>query len=196
MSKKRQLLIDTALELFYRNGVNSIGINEILKTSGVAKRTLYTDFESKEALVLAALEQRHKVFIDWLEAKLQGATSDQQLIDNLFRALASWFNSAEPSLGDFRGCFFINTSAEFSDTSGEVSRFCHQHKQQVRQLIQKHMNNQDPLLLDSICVLKEGAITTAYMSGKGDSVVSQCLDILMIIYNNSQQQSHHKSIND
>lgn len=35
MSKKRQLLIETALDLFYRHGINSIGINEILKVSGL-----------------------------------------------------------------------------------------------------------------------------------------------------------------
>ncbi|MDF4603837.1 TetR/AcrR family transcriptional regulator, partial [Vibrio parahaemolyticus] len=55
MNKKKQLLIDTALSLFYKQGINSIGINEVLKVSGVAKRTLYSHFESKEALILAAL---------------------------------------------------------------------------------------------------------------------------------------------
>ena len=70
MNKKSELLIDTALALFYTKGINSIGINEILKTSGVAKRTLYSHFESKEALILAALNQRHKKFITWLAEQL------------------------------------------------------------------------------------------------------------------------------
>ena len=70
MNKKRALLIDTALALFYTKGINSIGINEILKTSGVAKRTLYSHFASKEALVLAALKQRHENFITWLERQI------------------------------------------------------------------------------------------------------------------------------
>lgn len=178
MSKKRQILIDTALELFYRNGINSIGINEILKSSGVAKRTLYTDFDSKEALILAALHQRHERFIDWLESKLSDSDSDTDIIQNLFNALANWFDNQEPTLGDFRGCFFINTSAEFSDTDSEISRFCNQHKQQVRRVIQRHLHSKDPLLLESICVLKEGAITTAYMSGDSHTVIKHCLEIL------------------
>ncbi|HFG1889890.1 TPA: TetR/AcrR family transcriptional regulator, partial [Vibrio cholerae] len=49
MNPKRQLLIDTALNLFYKNGINSIGINEVISVSGIAKRTLYSHFESKEA---------------------------------------------------------------------------------------------------------------------------------------------------
>ena len=181
MSKKRQILIDTALDLFYRNGINSIGINEILKSSGVAKRTLYNDFDSKEALILAALHQRHERFIEWLESKLSDSNSDSNLIQNLFNALASWFDNQEPALGDFRGCFFINTSAEFSDSDSEISRFCNQHKQQVRKIIQRHLHNEDPLLLESICVLKEGAITTAYMSGDSHTVIKHCLDILEVL---------------
>ena len=52
MSNKRELLTKTALDLFYKNGINSVGINEILKVSGVAKKTLYNYFGSKEELVL------------------------------------------------------------------------------------------------------------------------------------------------
>ncbi|KJY81936.1 transcriptional regulator [Vibrio galatheae] len=187
MSKKRQILIDTALELFYRNGINSIGINEILKSSGVAKRTLYTDFDSKEALILAALHQRHERFIDWLENKLLDSQSDTQVIQNLFNALASWFDNQEPELGNFRGCFFINTSAEFSDTGSEISRFCYQHKQQVRSVIQRHLHNQDPLLLESICLLKEGAITTAYMSGDSHTVIKHCHEVSRVLQERLRQ---------
>ena len=78
MNQKRQLLIDTALDLFYQYGVNSIGINEILKVSGVAKKTLYSHFESKEALILATLEQRHVIFIEWLEEQLQRANVEEK----------------------------------------------------------------------------------------------------------------------
>ncbi|CAM3155981.1 TetR/AcrR family transcriptional regulator [Vibrio diazotrophicus] len=192
MSKKRQILVDTALELFYRNGINTIGINEILKSAGVAKRTLYTDFDSKEALILAALHQRHERFIDWLESKLSDSDSDARVIENLFNSLASWFDNQEPALGDFRGCFFINTSAEFSDTSCEISRFCNQHKLQVRQVIQRHLHSKDPILLESICVLKEGAITTAYMSGDNHTVIAHCLEILKVLQERLNQQVQSK----
>ncbi len=178
MSKKRQLLIDTALDLFYRNGINSIGINEILKSSGVAKRTLYMDFESKEALILAALRQRHDNFLEWLVNKLDGASSDADLIQRLFHALASWFENKEPQLGQFRGCFFINTSAEFGDPASHVFQFCSEHKRQVRQLVLQRLENKAPLLIDTICLLKEGAITSVYMNGNSSKVIKNSLDIL------------------
>ncbi|MGP8305317.1 TetR/AcrR family transcriptional regulator [Vibrio sp. YIC-376] len=178
MSKKRQLLVDTALSLFYTHGINSIGINEILSVSGVAKRTLYTHFASKEALVLAALQQRHDTFASWLEQKLAGATSDKELIHRLFSALASWFSSQEPQLGNFRGCFFINTSAEFSDLNSEVARFCGYHKEEVRQIIASHLTSNDSSLIDAICIMKEGAIVTAHVSGNGQEVATKCITIL------------------
>ena len=53
----------------------------------------------------------------------------------------SWFIGNEPELGDFRGCFFINTSAEFSDPKSEISCYCRYHKDQVRQLIKSKLTN-------------------------------------------------------
>lgn len=38
MDEKRRLLIDTAFQLFYEKGINSVGINEILTVSGIAKK--------------------------------------------------------------------------------------------------------------------------------------------------------------
>lgn len=82
MNNKRQILIDTALNLFYEKGINSIGINEILKVSGIAKKTLYYHFESKNALVLATLKQRNNTFIKWLEHILGDPKIDKEVVEN------------------------------------------------------------------------------------------------------------------
>lgn len=169
MNHKRQTLIDTALTLFYENGVHSIGINEILKVSGIAKKTLYHHFSGKEALVLAALEERNHRFINWLTSRLTGVKDDNEVIDALFYALTDWFNNGVTELGDFRGCFFINTSAEFSEPNSEISQYCQQHKQDVRNLIREHLINKNDTLLEAICLLKEGAISNAYVSNDVDA---------------------------
>lgn len=180
MNNKRQLLIDTALTLFYANGINSIGINEILKVSGIAKKTLYSHFESKEALTLATLEQRHCIFIKWLKTKLQGATSNKEVIIQLFTALGDWFTESDPTLGDFHGCFFINSSAEFSDPNNAISIFCKNHKQEIKNIIGQYITKENSLLLDAICIMKEGAITTAYVTGD-HYVASKCINILQTL---------------
>jgi len=177
MNKKRQLLIDTALTLFYAKGINNIGINEVLSVSGIAKNTMYNHFDSKEELIMAVLEQRHAVFIAWLTSKLKGANSDEQVIVQLFTALQSWFNGKETMLGDFRGCFFINSSAEFSDETSHISLFCQLHKRQCREVISQTLTYNNSLLLDAICIMKEGAITTAYVSGD-HTVAARSIEVL------------------
>jgi len=177
MSKKRQQLIDTALQLFYKRGINSVGINEILTVSGIAKKTLYNHFTSKEELVLAALKQRNDNFIAWLDMSLKEANTDIEVVNKLFNGLSAWFSNSAVELGDFRGCFFINTSAEFSDASSKISQYCRDHKQQVRQLIAQHLSQSNSELLDTICVLKEGAITIAYVN-HDLSMPAKCIKIL------------------
>lgn len=179
MSKKRELLVDTALRLFYQNGINSIGINEVLKNSGVAKRTLYSHFESKEALILAALEQRHQSYMNWLSSQLADAQNSEQVIENLFNGLKEWFRGEAAGLGDFRGCFFINTSAEFSDPNCAISLYCARHKEEVKQEIGKKLESKHRGLLDAICIMQEGSITTALMHHNGDEVTEKAKRLLL-----------------
>lgn len=164
VSDKRQILIDTAAKLFYHQGIKSIGINEVLKTSGIAKKTLYRHFESKDALVLAVLEQRHTIFIQWLNDILKETHSNQDLVLRLFNGLSCWFSNQVICLGDFRGCFFINTAAEYSESTSAISQYCRTHKEQVRDVISEHLVTPDEALLNILCTLKEGAITMAYVS--------------------------------
>src|SRR4249920_2175133 len=54
----RDRLLSAADELFYAEGVHSVGIDRVLERAGVAKASLYSTFGSKEALVSAYLERR------------------------------------------------------------------------------------------------------------------------------------------
>jgi AcrR family transcriptional regulator len=177
MNDKRLQLIDTALQLFYEKGINCVGINEILSVSGIAKKTLYNHFTSKEALVLATLQQRNDKFIIWLDSRLKEANTDIEVVNQLFNGLSAWFTNSVIELGNFRGCFFINTSAEFSNPNSDISQYCRVHKQQVRQLISQYLSSSNPELLDTICILKEGAITMAYVN-YDVSMPSKCIKIL------------------
>ncbi|OFC72032.1 TetR/AcrR family transcriptional regulator [Alteromonas confluentis] len=177
MTAKKQLLTETALQLFYARGIHAIGINEILAQSGVAKKTLYHHFASKDELLLAALQLRHERFISWLNESLQQATTGDAAVEKLFMALSSWFNSEEEKLGYFRGCFFINTSAEFSDAESAVFQRCQLHKQVVRETIGRYLQC-DEQRLNKVCLLMEGAIVTAQVSGGADAACALAVKIL------------------
>ena len=178
MSAKRQLLVDTALTLFYQQGINNVGINEILKVSGVAKKTLYNHFSTKDELVLAALKARDERFLNWLSTELATAESDKEVVSHLFNALTRWFNDQVPELAPFNGCFFINSSAEFSDATHPVNQYCQHHKHAIRTLIKQHLSSDNNELLNMICLLKEGAIVSAFVVKELDAA-DKCLELAL-----------------
>ena len=54
-SEVKNRIIETASSLFYKNGYNATGINEIISETGIAKATLYNHFKSKEDICLAQI---------------------------------------------------------------------------------------------------------------------------------------------
>ena len=169
MSIKKDILIDTALRMFYKFGIHAVGINEILKESGVAKKTLYNHFRSKDELIIATIVRRDSHFREWFENKLAEVPAGESAILNVFQALDHWFKSETKSLGEFRGCFFINASAEYEGINPEIYEQCKIHKLQIRALIYEHVKVtcHSPLdaneLTNTICILKEGCISTAFV---------------------------------
>lgn len=55
-SNTKQLLIDTASELIWKNSYGSVSVDDICKTAGVKKGSFYHFFPSKTSLVLASIE--------------------------------------------------------------------------------------------------------------------------------------------
>lgn len=167
MNSKKLALVQTALRLFYNNGIHAVGINEILKQSGVAKKTLYSHFTGKDQLILEALHYRDNIFISWLEDRVNAAPAGKEAVVAMFYALDDWFNNRSSTIGNFRGCFFINASAEFGDSESDIYQACKTHKQHVWDVVKRHVDLFEPdeqqscALTDTLCILKEGAITTA-----------------------------------
>src|SRR6185369_1731855 len=56
--KGRGRLVAAAVELFYRRGFSAVGIDEVMAAAGVTKTTLYKHFESKDDLMVAAVQRR------------------------------------------------------------------------------------------------------------------------------------------
>ena len=57
-ASRRDHLVDTALQLFCQHGFRATGIDRVLSESGVAKKTLYNHFKSKDDLIIAARQKR------------------------------------------------------------------------------------------------------------------------------------------
>ena len=64
----RERLLDAAEALIYAGGIHATGVDAIVKQSGTARKSFYTHFESKDALVAAALERRDERWMNWFIA--------------------------------------------------------------------------------------------------------------------------------
>lgn len=180
MNDKREQLIETALTLFYRHGIRAVGINEVLKQSGIAKKTLYHHFAGKDELVAAALEHRDRLFFSWLSGEMSQYKPGLPAIQGLFNALDRWFHGEVEQLSPFRGCFFINTAVEFGQEPAGLREACQRHKQKVRHLVESYLTEHQlsqPGLLDTLCMLKEGAIVTAQVNDDNNAARA-CLPVL------------------
>ncbi|GAD04268.1 transcriptional regulator [Agarivorans albus MKT 106] len=87
-STKRDLLIDTAQGLFYQHGFRATGIDTILAESGVAKKTLYNHFKSKEDLIVACLYRRDQQLLELLENSIEQLAPQQKCQPQLARIMA------------------------------------------------------------------------------------------------------------
>ncbi len=61
----RDRILQTAHDLFYRDGIRATGIDRIIAEAQVTKVTFYRHFPSKNALVGAYLDYRHALWMGW-----------------------------------------------------------------------------------------------------------------------------------
>jgi AcrR family transcriptional regulator len=115
----RGRILDAAYDLFSRNGIQAVGIDAVISSSGVARQTLYRHFASKQELVLAFLERREQEWTRrWLEGEvMQRASDPESRLLAIFDVFDGWFHRA-----DFEGCSFINVMLEHPDPADPVHR--------------------------------------------------------------------------
>ena len=129
----RERVLDTAYELFSRRGIRAVGVDEVIDRAGVAKATLYRHFPSKDALVLAFLQRRERVWTRGMveaEARRRGATPEEQLLA-IFDVFDDWFRTE-----DFDTCSFINVLLEMG-AQHPAGRASIEHLSNIRAIVRQ-----------------------------------------------------------
>jgi AcrR family transcriptional regulator len=177
----RERILETAYELFSRRGIHDVGVDELVERAGVAKATLYKHFPSKDALVLAFLEQREQKWTyGWVarEAARRGATPEEQLLA-IFDLFDEWFHG-----DDFEGCSFVNTLLEFGDLEHPVGRASADHLENIRSVVRDlasaaRLRDPDDFAL-SWHILMKGSIVQAAEGDRDAAKRAQALGRLLI----------------
>lgn len=160
-SDSREQVLDAAAALFYAHGVRAVSVDAVVAASGLSKMTLYRYFPSKDELVAAYLEQRDEHRARWFIARTaELADSPREQLVAMFDALREWFHEL-----DYRGCAFLNTSAEYPEADHPVRSVITRHKQRIRAFIADRVEQaglgHDGELAEALFLLMDGATVTA-----------------------------------
>jgi AcrR family transcriptional regulator len=125
----RDRLLAAANELFYEEGVHTVGIDRVIERAGVAKASLYSAFGSKEELVKAYLDARARARRERIERRIAQHEGARQKILAVFDLMGEIV--VEPK---FRGCAFVNASAEGPRGPSKVRQACVDSRTWLREL--------------------------------------------------------------
>jgi AcrR family transcriptional regulator len=100
---------DAANSLFYERGIRAVGVAEIVESSGVAKPSLYRNFESKDLLVVAYLNEHSESDLQIVPAARAAHPGDPRA--QLQYIVAK--TAAKISAPGYRGCPLANAAIEF-----------------------------------------------------------------------------------
>ncbi|WP_435623870.1 TetR/AcrR family transcriptional regulator [Flagellimonas sp.] len=159
-------IIITAGDLFYTNGYNSTGINEIISKCGIAKATLYSHFKSKEEICIAYLTQRHDEFLNDLKQYVSRRKTGKNQLLAIFDYLADFYREDV-----FFGCWALKTLGELSAKQQRIFSTIQKHKKELLlylgEVVLENIHNVSKAEVEKVSggiyMLYDGAITEAYL---------------------------------
>jgi AcrR family transcriptional regulator len=160
-SEARERLLVAASQLFYAEGINSVGIERLIKEGQVTLATFYRHFPSKVDLVVAYLRGAHA------QIAARAAEQAERLQGReLVRAIGDDVTSQIRQAG-FRGCAFLNAASEFEDPQSPVRQVVAEHRQWYYQLLRRAFEDAGHELPANAArhfvMLRDGAMSAAYL---------------------------------
>ena len=156
--------MDAATELFYGEGIHSVGVDRIIEAAGVTRATMYKQFGGKEDLVLAYLrgedERLRSLFAE------AGSASDDPdvLLDLVIAGIATDIRQRHT-----RGCPFINAAAEYPE-DGPVRDVIADHRERFRSSVEQLAAaaglDEPSEVAASLVLLRDAALVGGYLDGQ------------------------------
>jgi AcrR family transcriptional regulator len=164
VSEARSRLLETASGLFYREGVNNVGVDRIVSEASVTRATFYRHFPSKEHLVLAYLQAAHDGIVNRMSAAL--AIDDPR---KRLRAIGDDI-VAQIKSPSFQGCAFIKVASEFDDPDDAVRQAVAAHRKWFAKVVRTaFVDAGNPISANParhFVMLRDGAMVGAYLDGR------------------------------
>ena len=156
---------ETARDLFYRQGIRAVGVDEIVARAGVTKPSLYRSFASKDELATACLRDRSEDYLRRFDAAMMEHPDDPRA------GFRSWLEqlSQRATKPDYRGCALTNAAVEYPERKHPARLVAAANKREFRDKLKTAaaaMGAREPALLaDGLLLLIEGAYASGQLFG-------------------------------
>lgn len=158
-------ILDSAGQLFYKEGLRATGIDRVLSNAGAAKASLYSHYGSKDELVTAYLQGQARDWTARVEARVHPGDGRDGLL-RLFDMLGELVSGE-----DFRGCPFLNATGELPDPSHPGRAVMRREREWLHGLIRSLLLSAGVRDLDrmtrAVVVLHDGALASAVLDADG-----------------------------
>lgn len=165
-SNTKERIVEAAARRFYRDGFRNVGIDQVLTDVGISKTAFYKHFESKDDLMLAALEMKNVWLQDTFRqlVRERGGPEPREQLLALFDVVGTIIDSEE-----YQGCIFVNVAIEFPLPHEPAHRAAAQNKQAIENFVAElaeQSGARDPrTLAKELCLIMEGAYVTRLVNG-------------------------------
>ncbi len=177
-------ILNVASDLFYKYGINNVGISRIIAEAGVAKMTLYGHFGSKDDLVVNYLETRSRAWVSWYRSEVYKIDLlPAQRLQNSFEVLDTWFRSK-----NYRGCLIANAVIELANNDERVLRVKKEYYSNIRTMyrdLAREAGYKNYIFISEqfFLILRE-AMMSAHLDGP-NGVVEGCHEYVHFILKNA-----------
>ena len=164
----RERLLAAADELFYENGINTVGIDRVIERAGVAKASLYDCFGSKDELVRSYLQARSEARQARINERLSQYATPEEKILSIFDLLGEL--ASKPG---YRGCAFARAGSDTS-LSDRVRSVCQESRALIlgkfTDLAREAGASEPELLGRQLVLLYDGASVAAHLDRNPNAV--------------------------
>lgn len=161
-------ILATADELFYQEGIHTVGVDRIIAGARVTKATFYKHYRSKDLLIIAYVEGRDKQVRDWFDEQEREGNDPREIA----RALVDSINLEAVRPG-FHGDPFINAAAQFADESHPVRVAVSNHRdwyaRRIEELFRDIGHPRPGDAADDLILARDGALAGGYV---GDPIAA------------------------
>ncbi|WP_033344018.1 TetR/AcrR family transcriptional regulator [Catenuloplanes japonicus] len=162
-SEARLRLLATATQIFYAEGIHSVGVDRIIAEAKITRATFYRHFPGKEDLVRTYLHSIHEMERTGIDAAVAAHPAPADALLAIAHVIAG--NIASPG---FRGCAFLNAAAEYPAPDSPVHREITAHRQwfldTLTALMTQTGGNAPEQAARHFAMLRDGAMTAGCLT--------------------------------